>query len=158
MHKLKATHWARNLSTLLIDISIGCWQSLMWFPSSNTKNITMHYTSNPLLNANRKNTTGDQIREDENTAMLNARTNLCFSPINTYFKCSGASNKEYEKKGGQNRSAYNWIWGIFLLAHDPWDTSLKTDCHVRRPCRISSTGSTKLILHWPIFILFLPPT
>ena len=41
--------------------------------------------------------------------MLIARTNLCFSPINTYFKWSGASNKEYEKKGGQNRSAYNWI-------------------------------------------------
>lgn len=50
---------------------------------------------------------------------------------------------------------YNIIWSIRLPAHDPWNTSTKTQSHSSCPFNIIFPSLAKGLLNVPIFILNL---
>lgn len=65
------------------------------------------------------------------------------------------ANKRRAKKKNGRIDYYHGIWGIFLLAHNPWDSCTKLHCHVSCPFCIGFTRCTNFPFHWSIFIFYL---
>lgn len=54
------------------------------------------------------------------------------------------------------RVAYNWIRGVFLLAHNPRDPGVETNGHISGPFAVCLARCTDFPFHRSIFILNLP--
>ena len=63
--------------------------------------------------------------------------------------------EEEESVENMGRLTYNRVRGILLLAHNPWDTSVKTYSHLCCPFGISFTRGTNFPFHRSKFILYL---
>ena len=117
------------------------------------------HTHNPMISISQSHNAPLQIRNTWKVASPKCPKPLNKNPIREKVKKTSSNpnprTKTFFFMIKNKRVTYNRIRSIFLLAHNPWNTSVQTNSHLCSPFRISFSRSTNFPFNRSILVLNL---